>query len=436
MKISKIVLNIMFLVAVTASAAYAQQSFIHTVTRANTKCNTACSLLDVPELAGNPNAVIFITPVDGSTYRHQIGANYRAYEKQWSVFNMDNDSMTEGTRFKVEYYANADEQHFTYVAGQQVAHFGVGYIDHTGLDNNPVATVRFTAHISSLTNGNYNRLEAKVVYDPNIRKWIVANVNGQALTPGVAYNIGFNPGASATNPNTNNTIGTPPQTTVPPTGSGGSTGSCNCVIPTSLPPSGEARGDLTGTYPNPQVKGILGRPISITAPQVGQSYKWSGTAWEPTYSTNPPQPVQSLQTYFKTGAMAAAPLTGAPGAPNIIVFSDLSQHIVITKRSRFVIAATIKISNTDSAIGFNNNKFRLEVFINGVSKMFVVSSLEAGAFNTSTVGPFMIDEDAGTYDIVFKAEKVSGALTSFNCAVQSNQSSVIVISLDTTNTVL
>lgn len=120
----------------------------------------------------------------------------------------------------------------------------------------------------------------------------------------------------------------------------------------------------------------------------------------------------------------------APGGP--FPMSDLSHHIVTTRHSRFVIAGTIRIECTDSVIGFNNNKIRLEVFINGVSKMFVVSSIEAGAFNMETIGPFMIDEDAGTYDIVFKVQSVGGALYSHNVFARSNQSSVIVISSDNT----
>jgi type VI secretion system secreted protein Hcp len=170
---------------------FAQQQFNITSSRANNYCNGTCTLFDVPELNGNPTAVIFIKPVEANGVNlnpHPICAYYNG--KQWSVVNVDNSTMQPGAQFNVQYYSTPDNDHFTHVVTKETLVKNNSYIDHAGLNGNPDAQFQLFQNASpNVRGGGINKDEIKTQYDETTGKWFIAKTNGNTLDLSTGYNI-------------------------------------------------------------------------------------------------------------------------------------------------------------------------------------------------------------------------------------------------------
>ncbi|MFH1195050.1 MAG: T9SS type A sorting domain-containing protein [bacterium] len=166
------------------------EAIIHTSTVSNTSTNY--TLIDHPQLNGNPNAQIYTTqnwnPL-GVYNAASTGVWYSNSAQKWSIFNEDNISpLPEGASFNV-YFGSPQ---FVHTAAANNLQSDLTLIDHPLLNNNDAAFLFVTHNYNPDGAASNYHNKAIGVYD-NGNAWGIYNQDATEMPEGITFNVAIAP---------------------------------------------------------------------------------------------------------------------------------------------------------------------------------------------------------------------------------------------------
>lgn len=150
----------------------------HLTSRTNTIENY--TVLDHPDLNGNPDAILIVTEGGGSG--SPVGVWYDG--TNWTIYNENLAAMPARVSFTVLVVEPSDNAFVVYASEGNIKGEAV-FLDHSGLYDNPDAIILFTPVFYGIYNPYYTALQ----YDDSGGTWFIYNIDGSFMQPGVAFNV-------------------------------------------------------------------------------------------------------------------------------------------------------------------------------------------------------------------------------------------------------
>ncbi|MFN8278478.1 MAG: tail fiber domain-containing protein [Chitinophagales bacterium] len=138
-----------------------------------------------------------------------------------------------------------------------------------------------------------------------------------------------------------------------PTGLTGSNGATGATGPTGS--LGSAGGDLSGSYPNPNVVALQTYPVSSTAPTSGQILQFNGTQWVPTTSSG-----NFWNLLGNAGTTAGTNFVGTTDGQDLVVKTNNNERMrVLSSNGNVGIGITLPLQPLHVYRSANNNKYTI-----------------------------------------------------------------------------